>query len=226
MFLTTTARREAASSYNSWLVPAKEGREFCLPFIVHMEGCQGLLFAGNRGCLRPEALAAALEFVTSSIVCRGMLIPYRAGSSAMANILVVDDDPVMQMTVRLLLERAGHSVIVADDGRKGLAEFKTGHFDLVFLDIFMPTMDGLETMKLVRELRPSTPIIAMSGRPVMPDSGSEPDFLAMATRLGAVPSLPKPFRPAALLATLADCLAAAREPSAQPAPDSDVASRH
>ena len=144
----------------------------------------------------------------------------------MAKILVVDDDPVMQMTVRLLLERAGHSVIVADDGCKGLAEFKTGHFDLVFLDIFMPTMDGLETMKLVRELRPATPIIAMSGRPVMPDSGSEPDFLAMATRLGAARSLPKPFRPAALLATLAECLAEAREPSAQPAPDSDVASRH
>jgi CheY-like chemotaxis protein len=154
-----------------------------------------------------------------------MLIPYRAGSSAVAKILVVDDDPVMQMTVRLLLERAGRSVIVADDGRKGLAEFKTGHFDLVLLDIFMPTMDGLETMKLVRELRPATPIIAMSGRPVMSDSGSEPGFLAMAARLGAVRSLPKPFRPAALLATLAGCLTAAREPSAQPTPDRDVASR-
>jgi len=148
-----------------------------------------------------------------------------------AKILVVDDDPVMQMTVRLLLERAGHGVVVADDGRKGLAkfkglaEFKNGHFDLVVLDIFMPTMDGLETMKLVRELRPVTPIIAMSGKPVTQDSGSEPDFLAMATKLGAVRSLPKPFRPAALLATLAECLAAAREPSAQPTSDSDVASR-
>jgi len=190
-----------------------------------MSAHQRLLFAGNGGCLRPEALAAALEFVTSSIVCCGMLIPRRAGSSAVAKILVVDDDPVMQMTVRLLLERAGHSVVVADDGRKGLAEFKTGQFDLVLLDIFMPTMDGLETMKLVRELRPATPIIAMSGRPVTWDSGPDPDFLAMATKLGAVRSLPKPFRPAALLATLAECLAAAREPSAQPTPDNDVASR-
>ena len=63
------------------------------------------------------------------------------------------------------------------------------------------------------------------GKPVTQDSGSEPDFLAMATKLGAVRSLPKPFRPAALLATLAECLAAAREPSAQPTSDSDVASR-
>jgi CheY-like chemotaxis protein len=144
---------------------------------------------------------------------------------AMANILVVDDDIVMQMTIRLLLERAGYSVVVADDGRKGLAAFKTGHFDLVFLDIFMPTMDGLETMKLVRELQPAIPIIAMSGRPLTPDSGSEPDFLAMATKLGAFRTLPKPFKPAVLLATVAACLAATTEPPAQPASDSDVASR-
>src|SRR5258707_6567153 len=79
MFYTTKASREAVSSYNSWLVPAWEGREICLPFIVHISACQRLLFAGNGGCLRPEALAAALEFVTSSIVCCGMLIPRRAG---------------------------------------------------------------------------------------------------------------------------------------------------
>jgi CheY-like chemotaxis protein len=142
----------------------------------------------------------------------------------MAKILVVDDDTVMQMTIRLLLERAGYGVVVAGDGRKGLAAFKTGHFDLVLLDIFMPTMDGLETMKLVRELRPKVPIIAMSGRPATVDSSSEPDFLAMATKLGAVRSLSKPFKPAVLLAAVADCLATT-EPSAQPAPDSDVASR-
>jgi CheY-like chemotaxis protein len=146
------------------------------------------------------------------------------GKPAMAKILVVDDDTVMQMTIRLLLERAGYSVVVAGDGRKGLAAFKTGHFDLVLLDIFMPTMDGLETMKLVRELRPKVPIIAMSGRPATPDSSSEPDFLAMATKLGAVRSLPKPFKPAVLLAAVADCLATT-EPPAQPASDSDVASR-
>jgi CheY-like chemotaxis protein len=140
----------------------------------------------------------------------------------MAKILVVDDDPVMRMTIRLLLERAGHSVVVADDGAKGLGAFKTGQFDLVFLDIFMPTMDGLETMKLVRELHPKIPIIAMSGRSATPDSSPEPDFLAMAIKLGAVKSLPKPFKPAILLATVADCLAAVTNP---PAPDSDVASR-
>lgn len=143
----------------------------------------------------------------------------------MAKILVVDDDPVMQMTIRLLLERAGYSIVVADDGHKGLAEFRTGLFDLVCLDIFMPTMDGLETMRLLREQRPEVPIIAMSGRPMTPESTMEPDFLAMATKLGAVRGLVKPFKPAVLLETVADCVAAATKPPARPASDGDVASR-
>ena len=77
----------------------------------------------------------------------------------MAKILVVDDDAAVQMTIRILLERAGHSVVVAGDGRKGLAVFETGEFDLLFLDIFMPGMDGLETMRMVHQQQPLIPII-------------------------------------------------------------------
>ena len=69
-------------------------------------------------------------------------------------------------TVRLLLERAGHSVVTAGDGRKGLALCQTGDFDLLFLDIFMPGMDGFETMRMVRQQRPQIPIIVISGRPI------------------------------------------------------------
>ena len=128
----------------------------------------------------------------------------------MARILIVDDDTAVQTTVRLLLERAGHSVVAAGDGRKGLALFEKEDFDLLFLDIFMPGMDGFETMRLVRQLRPQIPIVVISGRPISPDEGSAPDFLTMATRLGAVSSLQKPFRPAALLAAVTNCLEAAK----------------
>ena len=134
----------------------------------------------------------------------------------MAKILVVDDDSAVQATIRILLERAGHSVVVAGDGRKGLTKFEAGDFDLLFLDIFMPGMDGLETMRLVHQQQPLIPIIVISGNPVTSESGSGPDFLTMASKLGAVSSLQKPFKPAALLAAVARCLETARETSKSP----------
>jgi CheY-like chemotaxis protein len=126
-----------------------------------------------------------------------------------AKILIVDDDSTVQLTMRLLLERAGHRVVTASDGRKGLAQFQAGDFDLLFVDIFMPGMDGFETMRMVHQQKPLTPIIVISGQPM--SSESSPDFLTMATKLGAVSSLQKPFRPANLLDAVAKCLDAAAQ---------------
>jgi CheY-like chemotaxis protein len=143
----------------------------------------------------------------------------------LAKILVVDDDVAVQATIRILLERAGHSVDAAGDGRKGLALFEAGDFDLLFLDIFMPGMDGLETMRLIHQKRPLTPIIVISGRPLAWNPEQGPDFLTMATKLGALSSLQKPFKPAALLAAVAGCLEAAKRPSSSSATAGDIASR-
>jgi CheY-like chemotaxis protein len=134
----------------------------------------------------------------------------------LARILIVDDDLAVQATVRLLLERAGHDVVTAGDGRKGLALFGASDFDLLFLDIFMPGMDGFETMRMVHQLRPLVPIIVISGRPISAEEGGAPDFLTMAIKLGAVSSLQKPFKPAALLAAVADGLEAAKRLSSSP----------
>jgi CheY-like chemotaxis protein len=132
-----------------------------------------------------------------------------------ANILIVDDDPAVQATIRIVLERAGHAVVVADDGSKGLATFEAGSFDLLILDIFMPGMDGLETMKLIHQRQPLIPILVISGRPIATDSSTAPDFLKMATKLGAISSLQKPFGPAELLSAVSGCLAAARPSPSQ-----------
>jgi len=134
-----------------------------------------------------------------------------AENIALAKILIVDDDSAVQITIRLLLERAGHNVVTASDGRKGLAQFEAGDFDLLFVDIFMPGMDGFETMRMVHQQKPLTPIIVISGRPMPSDSG--PDFLTMAMKLGAVSSLQKPFKPADLLTAVANCLEAAKRRS-------------
>ena len=124
----------------------------------------------------------------------------------MASILVIDDDQAVLATIDLVLARDAHTVVVTDDGRKGLELFKTGAFDLLIVDIFMPAMDGLETMSLARRYRPEVPVLVISGNMVRSGADSMPDFLRMATRLGAVSSLQKPFRPSELLAAVDNCL--------------------
>jgi DNA-binding response OmpR family regulator len=64
----------------------------------------------------------------------------------MAQILVIDDEPDVALGLRLLLERAGHVVRVARDGREGLRSFFADPAELVLLDVSMPVMDGWETL--------------------------------------------------------------------------------
>ena len=66
--------------------------------------------------------------------------------------------------------------------------------DLLITDIFMPEMEGLETIRQARALQPGLPIIAMSGF-----SFEERDYLGVAEKFGALASLRKPFRPTELL---------------------------
>jgi CheY-like chemotaxis protein len=115
----------------------------------------------------------------------------------MPNILVIDDDRTVLATIKVLLERAAHTVEAVDNGQAGLKLLGTRNFDLLIVDIFMPGMDGFETMKLVHQSRPEMPVIVISGFGLA--SERQPDFLHMATRLGAVSSLHKPFQPSELM---------------------------
>jgi DNA-binding response OmpR family regulator len=66
-------------------------------------------------------------------------------------VLVIDDDPVTALTLRGMLERAGHDVVVAGSGREGLRCLHDGRPDLVTLDVGMPGMSGWETLERIRE---------------------------------------------------------------------------
>ena len=120
----------------------------------------------------------------------------------MARILVIDDDQAVLSTIKLLLERAAHAVEAIDDGRAGLRLIEAGKFDLLIVDIFMPGMDGFETMRMVHLASPEMPIIVISGHQFRATNERGPDFLYMATKLGAVSSLQKPFKPGDLLAAV------------------------
>jgi CheY-like chemotaxis protein len=123
-----------------------------------------------------------------------------------ASILVIDDDRAVLSTIKILLERAAHAVEAVDNSQAGLRLLETQRFDLLVVDIFMPGIDGFETMRLVHQSQPEMPVIVISGQQFSSASEREPDFLYMATKLGAVSSLQKPFRPHELLAAVAKSL--------------------
>jgi DNA-binding response OmpR family regulator len=107
----------------------------------------------------------------------------------MATILVVDDDQSVRQAVRMVLETAGHMVIEAEGGRAGLKLGKMQAFDLVIIDILMPEIDGIETIRGLRKFSQKIKILAISG-----GGKTNPDiFLTMAAQLGADGTLMKPF---------------------------------
>lgn len=130
---------------------------------------------------------------------------------AMARILIIDDEAAVGATAKIILENNGFDVVTAFDGPAGIAAVNNGAFDLVVCDLFMPRMNGLETIKAIRKIRPNMPIITASGfmlggssiRPEMPN------FDAMAAEAGANATLYKPFKPKDLLQSVAKALAIA-----------------
>ncbi len=108
----------------------------------------------------------------------------------MAHILVIDDDKHTRAMLPTALERAGHDVTEAADGRVGLRLFREEPADPVITDIFMPNKDGLETITELRRDFNEVKIIAVSG------GGSfQPEmYLNMAEKLGAYKTFTKPLR--------------------------------
>jgi CheY-like chemotaxis protein len=84
--------------------------------------------------------------------------------AAFSRILLVDDDPLIQATVPDLIETLGHRVAIATSGREALARLEAGDAcDLVILDLNMPDLNGAETLKGIRRLRPGLPVLLATG---------------------------------------------------------------
>ena len=124
-------------------------------------------------------------------------------------VLLIDDEQMVRKIVRKMLERSGHEVTEAENGRLGLEQLKTGTFDLVITDIIMPEMEGVETLMTVREQYPNVKVIAMSGG----GRTGNIDFLSAAEKLGASAILHKPFTLGSLTAAIETTFGSAQKAS-------------
>lgn len=124
----------------------------------------------------------------------------------MPRILVVDDDWLVCSAIKAVLATAGHEVVIADGAASGLKALEGGSFSLMIVDIFMPSMRGLESISLFHNSAPRVPLVAISGYKFAEPRTQAPDFLQMALKLGASRCLKKPFTTSALLYIVEECL--------------------
>ncbi len=102
--------------------------------------------------------------------------------------LIVDDERSIREGLAKTLRRMGHEAEVCSDGASALDCFRQGDYDLVFLDLKMPGLDGMEVLARMRELDPEVIVVIITGYPSI-------DNVLKAFRLGAYDYLPKPFSP-------------------------------
>jgi two-component system nitrogen regulation response regulator NtrX len=114
-------------------------------------------------------------------------------------VLVVDDDPGIRDTLRMILEYEGYEVATAPDGKTALAELDANPADAVLLDIKMPGMDGLETLDRVVSRESAPPVLMISGH-------GDIATAVECTRRGAVDFLEKPPQRERILVSLQNAL--------------------
>lgn len=100
-------------------------------------------------------------------------------------ILVIEDDTAISDMVKNYLTLEGFSVETAFDGEEGVSKFSKDNFDMVILDIMMPKLDGMETLKIIRE-KSMVPVLIMSAKDTDVDK-------AIGLGFGADDYIAKPF---------------------------------
>ena len=125
----------------------------------------------------------------------------------MSSILLVDDSDAIRELMAAALQREGHQVLEASDGKAAIEMMRRQRIDLLITDIVMPDQDGLVTLKLARKMQPELKVIVISG--------DSPRFAALyldiAQKFGATKTLRKPF-------SLPEFIAAVREFCPPPPP--------
>ena len=79
-------------------------------------------------------------------------------------LLIIEDSPRLRATLNTGFSNLGYIVETSGDGREGLCLARDGHFDVIILDIMLPSMDGLSVLRALRDRRVKTPVVILSAR--------------------------------------------------------------
>lgn len=107
-------------------------------------------------------------------------------------ILIVDDEAALRQTLARILQQAGLEVVTAENAGQALAFLQNTLFDLVYMDIRMPGMPGLDALEAARALQPGLPVVLFTAQPDLTSA-------VEALRRGASDYLLKPLKPEILL---------------------------
>ena len=116
------------------------------------------------------------------------------------SILLIDDEEMILKSVNTILEQEGYKVSVADNGVSGLELFEKSEYSLVIADLVMDGMNGIDVIKQVKQIRPETSVLVLTGCGKIP-------LTMEAVRAGADDYILKPCTKAELVQKVADCFA-------------------
>ncbi len=130
----------------------------------------------------------------------------------MSKILVIDDEEDIRDALQIILESAGHEVMVASDGNEAIELQRSKPADLIITDIIMPEKDGVNTIREIRHEFPGIRIIAISGGggidllTYRPEAISTSAYLSAAEQAGADRIFTKPFERKEIIQAVDDLL--------------------
>jgi DNA-binding response OmpR family regulator len=110
----------------------------------------------------------------------------RADQSAQASILVMEDEESVAKGLEMVLEEEGYAVDLAMNGKSAIETIQTRDFDVLVADLRLPDINGMEVIRMIRESRPDTVVVVITGY-------ASVDSVVESMKLGAYDYLAKPF---------------------------------
>ena len=122
-----------------------------------------------------------------------------AKSLGKRQILLMEDEPSVAQGLQMVLKEEGYGVDLAMTGHSALEKFKQKYFDLLVADLRLPDMDGMEVIKAVKDRRPETGVVVITGYATVASAVN-------AMKIGVSDYLPKPFTEDEFMAAVGDAL--------------------